>query len=376
MVFDEREGGLDMTYPKMTEYETPLGRVRIVETQNLKSAYSDFYRYYFNKVTGHFIRFGKTWDDDPTWSPAGPEILDIEISTDGCPNACPWCYKGNTNGPPTNMAFETFKSILDKFPRTLTQIAFGITGVKTNPDFFKMMEYARQEGIVPNFTLSGIDLDDESAKRCASLVGAVAVSAYKDDKNACYDTVKKFVDLGIVQTNIHLMVSNQTMDFVKEVLKDRLTDKRLKGMNAIVFLGVKPKGRAASGYSLLADYSELIAFCLKNGIGFGFDSCSAPKFNAWVAKSGLPDDCKKELISISEPCESSLFSSYVNVLGEYWHCSFSENELGQSCINVLDAKDFLKDVWWSPEVERFRKKVQDSRANDCGNCHVYPQIRA
>ena len=40
------------------------------------------------------------------------------------------------------MTFDEFKIIFDKMPKTLTQIAFGIMDIKTNPDFFKMMEYA------------------------------------------------------------------------------------------------------------------------------------------------------------------------------------------------------------------------------------------
>jgi len=109
------------------------------------------------------------------------------------------CYKANKNTPATNMTFDTFKAIFDKMPPTLTQIAFGITGVKTNPDFLKMMEYSRAHGVIPNFTLSGIDLDDDMADKCAKLIGAVAVSAYQTDKNVCYNTVKKFTDRGLKQ---------------------------------------------------------------------------------------------------------------------------------------------------------------------------------
>ena len=65
------------------------------------------------------------------------------------------------------MTFETFKTIIDKMPIVLTQIAFGITGIQTNPDFIKMLKYCREKQIVPNFTLSGIDLSDKIAKEVA-----------------------------------------------------------------------------------------------------------------------------------------------------------------------------------------------------------------
>lgn len=255
---------------------------KLVDGATAKIVIGENYNYVFNKNNGDFARWGETFEDDPHFSPIGPEILDLEISVNGCPNGCRFCYKNNSNEPAINMSFDEFKDIIDKFPKTLTQVAFGITGIQTNPDFIKMMEYCREIGIAPNFTLSGIDLTDEVAKRCSELVGALAVSAYASDKNVCYDTVKKFTDLGINQTNIHLMVSDETLDFVYEVLNDRINDPRLADMNAIVFLGVKPKGRAVDGFHSLSvdEYRKLVEFCFENELAIGFDSCSAPKFEA------------------------------------------------------------------------------------------------
>lgn len=349
----------------------------LCDTPDKKSVRSASYNYDFDKRTGHFARWGATLDDDPTFAPTGPEILDIEISVDGCPNGCNFCYKGNTPKPATNMSFETFKTIIDKFSKTLTQVAFGITGIQTNPDFLKMMQYCREIGIIPNFTLSGIDLTDELADECAKVIGAVAVSAYKTDKEVCYDTVKKFLDRGIQQTNIHLMVSQETLSFVYEVLQDRLTDPRLLKMNAIVFLGVKPKGRAKEGYQPLTmkQYQDLIQHCFAEKIPIGFDSCSAPKFEAAIRDEtcDLSPERKKQLITCSESCESSVFSSYINVHGEYYHCSFSEGECDWRPVDVLKADNFL-DVWYSDEAVRFRTALLASEINGCRHCITFPQI--
>jgi hypothetical protein len=60
---------------------------------------SSNYNYRFNLNNGFFARWGKTFDHDPPYSPFGPEIADIEISTI-CPGIdgihCPYCYKANT----------------------------------------------------------------------------------------------------------------------------------------------------------------------------------------------------------------------------------------------------------------------------------------
>jgi hypothetical protein len=361
---------------KVYHYNINGQKFIVKENDKFKAVKSDTYNYTFDKRTGFFARWGKNQDDDPKFSPIGPEILDIEISINGCPNACPFCYKANKSTPATNMTFETFKAIFDKMPKALTQIAFGITGVKTNPDFLKMMEYTRANGIIPNFTLSGIDLDDDMAQKCAKLVGAVAVSAYQTDKNVCYNTVKKFVDLGIKQTNIHLMVSQETLPFVYEVVKDMKTDERLKGMNAVVFLGVKPKGRAANHYNSLSykEYADLVQHCMSIGINFGLDSCSAPKFEKCVEQMDISDKKKKELKSCSESCESSIMSAYINVKGEYHHCSFSEDSPKWECIDVLATNDFLKDVWYSLAVIKFRNVLLSNQKNGCRFCPTYPEI--
>lgn len=354
-----------------------MAEAMIQDTPTSKICKSENYNFVFRKSDGFFARWGKTQDEDPQCSPFGPEILDLEISVNGCPNKCPFCYKGNTNEAPTNMTLETHNKIIDKMGPQLTQVAYGISGIQTNPDFLEMMKYVRSKGIIPNFTLSGIDLTDELAVKISKLVGAVAVSAYQSDKNICYNTVKKFLDLGIKQTNIHLMVSKETMSFVMEVLKDRLTDLRLKNMNAIVFLGVKAKGRAKDHFHPLptSEYATLVSFCLDHNIAFGFDSCSAPKFEKAVHEmKDLTEDQRANLLMCSESCESSLFSAYISVDAMYWNCSFSENAEGVEPVNVLEAEDFLRDVWNSPQVKKFREKLLSTQCNGCRHCPVYPEI--
>lgn len=346
----------------------------------IKKVRSNNYNYNFNTETGFFARWGKTPEDDPMFSPFGPEILDLEISINGCPNGCKFCYKANTNTKPTNMSFNTFKYIIDKMPKGLTQIAFGITGVQTNPDFIKMLKYCKKKNIVPNFTLSGIDLTDEIAEKVVKYIGAVAVSAYEIDKNVCYNTVKKFIDLGIKQTNIHLFTSQETMPFVYEVLNDRMTDSRLKDINAIVFLKCKPKGRAKNNFHTpdTEDFNKLVSYCLNNDIAFGFDSCSAKDFeNAINSHPNLNDNQKQQMIMMAESCESfGLFSSYINVFGSYFPCSFAEGEGDwKEGISVVDCNDFIKDIWYHPKVVKYRKRsLTNCYQSGCRKCLIFDEI--
>ena len=166
-------------------------QLKFFEDQTSKKVRSESYNYDFNKITGQFIRWGKTFEDDPIMAPY-PEILDIEVEErcngvpglNGIESPCRFCYKSNTKTGRT-MSFDTFKKIfdntfLDKENQKhsfLTQIAFGAdAGAKYNTDLFNMMEYSRLNGVVPNITVANVD--DETADKLASVCGAVSVSCY------------------------------------------------------------------------------------------------------------------------------------------------------------------------------------------------------
>jgi hypothetical protein len=168
--------------------------MKVLDSKDMKLVRSPNYNYSFNKKTGLFARWGKTRDDDPQMAPS-PEILDLEISYGGkCMGNCKFCYKENGGDQPIhNMTFDQFKVVIDKIPPLLTQIAFGIMNISTNPDFFKMMEYAREKGVIPNYTCHGFDVTPEIAKRSSELCGAVAVSVGERVEEKRYFRRKKII---------------------------------------------------------------------------------------------------------------------------------------------------------------------------------------
>ena len=333
----------------------------VLDKPGFKVLNSPGYNFVFDKTTGFFARWGETKDDDPTWSPFGPEILDLEISTGKCTGRCRFCYK--ENGTPKNatkhMTLETFKEILNRMPKTLTQIAFGITDVRGNPDFFNMMRYARDNGIAPNYTTHGLDMDDEAADLTAELCGAVAVSVVNENKT--FETVEKLTSRGMQQVNIHFMISEERMENAHQLVVKINTDNRLRDLNAIVFLQYKPKGGNTDKFSVpsLERFKELVQHCEMSGVRFGFDSCTAPMYEQVV--KGHPRE--KELLQYAEPCESALFSSYVNVDGKFFPCSFAEgrdNCWGNDGIDVLSFSSF-HDVWMHSKTQEWRKRLLDNQ---------------
>lgn len=204
----------------------------IYETKNYKiTTNCKNYNCSFNKNTGYTIKFGSTVEEDPDWCKLGPEIMDLEISVNGCPKVgghnCKFCYKNNSDAPATNMTFDNFKKIIDSIPKSLNQIAFGITGVQTNPDFPKMLRYCKENGIIPNYTMSGADLNDDIIEVTKECCGAVAVSCYEGNKELCYNTI---AELGKkapnVHVNMHIVLSKGTLNHVMDVLNDVKKDNK------------------------------------------------------------------------------------------------------------------------------------------------------
>ena len=334
----------------------------------IKSFRSNHYNFNFNTENGYFERWGKTQSDDPDYCTFGPEIADIEITTicrGPGGKLCPFCYKANTpNG--TYMTIDTFKEIFSKFNKeVLTQIAFGVDAqCESNPDTFKIMEYCRENGVIPNVTVA--DINDSVADKLANLCGAVAVSYYGND-DICFNSIKKLTDRGMTQINIHSMISNETFSRNAYLLQVVKSDHRLRELNAIVFLSLKKKGRGV-GYNKMteAQFKYLIATVFKNKIPFGFDSCTAPKF--LDAIKDFPN--YKQLEMISEPCESSLFSAYIDVHGNYYPCSFCENVIEP--ISMLQCDNFLNDIWYAKSIVEFRNKLLNNKnKNGIRMCPVY-----
>ena len=271
-------------------------------------------------------------EDEPIKAPM-PEIVDIEIS-ELCTGGCSWCYKSNlANG--RNMTLETFKQVLDLFTPFVTQVALGIGDANTNPDLVPIMKYCREVGVVPNLTLTGLGLGEILCEQLTNLAGAISVSVYPHTKVLAYSTLHRLQARGLEQANFHLVVANETLGFIYEVLND-IIDGHVQP-NATVFLALKQKGRGKSMTSLsMEKFEQLVDFCFEHDLPFGCDSCSA------AALLGIVGDGSK-FEEYIEPCESGLFSYYVNVEGKGFPCSFTEDKWAD--IDLLNVKDFKKEVW-------------------------------
>lgn len=95
-----------------------MTQLKFFEDQTYKKVRSESYNYDFNKVTGSFIRWGKTFEDDPVMAPY-PEILDIEVEErcngvpglNGVESPCHFCSPDGTmvNTPSGEQNISTIK---------------------------------------------------------------------------------------------------------------------------------------------------------------------------------------------------------------------------------------------------------------------------
>ena len=325
----------------------------VVDTRSAKFVKDDAGTYYqmFNKLSGFNVRMGKDVNDDPTWCPLGPEIADIEVVTGSCPKVnsenCRWCYKNNTSAAGKVMTLEQFKKIVMGFPRNLSQVALGITGVKSNPYLADMLKWLREYGVVGNLTLTGADLDDEMTDVLCQYCGACAVSCYDKAKDLCYSTIKKLHDTARekfkrnMSVNMHIVIADFSMTHIMDVLND-IKDGKVPGLKSVVMLHAKPVGRAKNLDCSLSkeNLTKVIKFCLDNGISFGFDSCNGHNVQDILVEMG-----KSNLCTSIEPCESARISIYCNVEGKITPCSFVEHVFEDSAIDLLNGDTKLMDVW-------------------------------
>ena len=400
-------------------------KFKVDDTISQRRIMSENFNHYFRKSDGLSMTWGKTQEDDPEFAPF-PLLMDMEIVSmcrgirgkDGIRKPCPFCYKSNT--PEGDyMTFETFKEIISKIcpimrvevnyvdgrsrsykpsETILTldgeksvlnltkndgtihgkiediwnvrigpeQIAFGVDAEATlNPDMFKMMLYCKEIGIVPNVTVA--DIGPEIAQLLSSMCGAISVSVYSWNKDAAYDSIDLLANkYKMNQVNIHMLVASETEDFIfNELLEDVKTDPRLKNLNAIVFLSLKTKGRGKSFHRMSdVSYKKLVDKLLGEEINFGFDSCSQIRFKKAI--QGHPN--YDAMIEMSQNCESTCESIYINEDGKFFPCSFTEKgkfggEDWEKGIDILQVDDFFKDIWFNPKVISTRNKIIE-----CGKC--------
>ncbi len=330
----------------------------------------------FNTETGKYIRTGiirngKDTGADPFMA-SFPELLDVGIMghcqhglSGLCRQSGVECYQSGDKDTQPNMPLEDFLEILRQCNKDTYQIALGGRG---DPDmhenFEEILRACRQYDVVPNFTSSGYGFTKHKAELCKKYCGAVAISWYRSSYTN--KAIQMLLDAG-VKTNIHYVLGRNTLREAISLLEGGFPE----GINAVVFLLHKPVGSGSIGNVLTVNDPDVQAFFkLIDARTFpfkiGFDSCSVPAL--------IHLDIANESV---DTCEGARWSAYITPDMKMLPCSF-DNQAMRWAVDL--RKHTLKEAWFSPEFEDFRRHFRNA-CPDCqqrelcmGGCPIVPQI--
>lgn len=292
-----------------------------------------------------------------------PELLDIGImgrcahgQSGLCAKSGVECYQDGLNVSEENMPLKRFKGIIDECKGRTFQVALGGRGdPDTHPEFPAMLRYARENGVVPNFTTSGFGLKRDLLPVIREYCGAVAVSWYRS--NYTLQAIEMLVSAGI-KTNIHYCLSRSTIDEAIDIIRRKTYP---RGVNRIIFLLHKPVGLGRKE-NVLSVYDRRVRlfFSLfdrpEHANMAGFDSCSVPALLNFTAKIHP---------ATIEPCEAARFSAYISPDFKLYPCSFAMRPQ----YGVSLEKTGIEQAWNSEAFDEFREGF----SSRCASCHRYLQ---
>ncbi|MFP3154926.1 radical SAM protein [Lachnospiraceae bacterium ZAX-1] len=333
--------------------------------------HSDVYNFYGNTDTGLTMRWGETMDENPIRA-LWPELADISISNH-CTKGCDFCYReSHDNG--SFMSLENYEYVLDCLCSEeygpVFQVALGGGEPLEHPYFLDILQATKDRGIVANFTTNGELIDRSLAEALEGMVGAVALSANRmSDFNR--EKAQLLIRAGI-KVNLHFVLDNESLPDAIDLLDGKYND-LLEGVNGVIFLTYKPKGRASLARCLqLTDerFTRFIKMIGGNSCAarIGFDACFVPLLMRYT---DVNVDCV-------DSCECGFFSIYIDENMNVSPCSFANDERF-----VFNLGTVSMDRIWNLEFEGYRQEMLNhaceeqacgNRAHCRGKCLFYGQL--
>ena len=271
------------------------------------------------------------------------------------------------------MSLDDFTLIARQCAGKVFQFALGGRG---DPDqheqLEKILRTCRDNGIVPNFTTSGLKMTPVIATLCKRYVGAIAVSWYRS--RYTLDAIDMLLQAGI-KTNIHYVLGRNTIDEAITKLNIRSFPSRI---NAVIFLLHKPVGLGKEENVLRYNDKKTNEFFkavdnLEQPYKIGFDSCMVP---------GLVTMANNLDFTSTDYCEGARYSCYIDAQLNMMPCSFAaiaQAETGSHWSGNL-RNHSITEVWESEPFEKFRNHIRSS-CPDCrdrlfcgGGCPIVNQI--
>ncbi|MEW6347868.1 MAG: radical SAM protein [Thermodesulfobacteriota bacterium] len=311
-------------------------------------------------------RASPLWKTDRTHLSA-PVTVHFAI-TGRCRLGCGICSMSSTPGMDAELSTAQAKQVLDTLSRmSVFTVAFGGGEPLYRPDVFELAAYAKTLGIVPTMTTNGMEMDRDKARLCR-VFDHVHVSL--DGVGETYSAVRgvdgfdgaasaiRMLMLEGVSVGINTVVCRANFDGLEELARF-LTG---LGVRDVIFLRLKPVGRAASQYHAmklsrsqrLSLYERISELTLRYGLHAHVD-CSMMPFIYYHG----PEDKWLRLFG-GDGCVAANEILEIDPTGTMRACSFAPESAG----NTLD----LPQVWDNaPEFHAFRESTATS-VEPCSSC--------
>ena len=195
------------------------------------------------------------WDttDESIGLLSGPTEVHFAI-TNRCSAGCDHCYMEAGQADDDEMNTDAFKKALDVLVgMKVFHVALGGGDALERDDLFEIAAYARDNGIVPNLTISGINLTEEIAKKM-HVFGQVNVSVDGLGSNYAifrgkdmFGHADKALDMltgAGVSAGINCVLGRDNFDMLEELFAYAAD----KSLSEIEFLRLKPSGRGRQLY--------------------------------------------------------------------------------------------------------------------------------
>ena len=302
-----------------------------------------------------------------------PVVAQIEPNST-CNLKCEMCIREKIGVPIGTMNFEDFKKILEKLDCLFKIHLSGQGEPFLNKDFFKMVEYANQRGILVNTNTNATLLDEEAIRKiCDVDMGEIGISIESPEEKT-YEKIRKGAKFEELMRNIKNLTKKikeenkkTIVSFAITILKENVDDipKFVKlaervGIKKIVFQTMQNKEDYLSKYS---------AKTRKQGV---FDL------------AGKIEEKMEEAIKIAkEKGIILIFDEGKSSTGCVWpwrSIYISWNGFVTACCKILDyrtpylgniLKEDLWKVWNGDEYQKFRRLLKDRKAPlPCRGCSM------
>lgn len=303
-----------------------------------------------------------------------PTALQIEPTT-RCNLKCTMCEHTFLKDKGLNVGIELFKKTVEGNPFLELVNLTGIGESLMNPDFFKMIEYAKSKSLYVWFNDNFILMNESNAQKLIELkTDAIAISIDGATKKV-YESIRvggKFEKLlenikNFQELKKKLKASKPKLFFVMVVMKENFFEmaKLVEvasslGINDIFYVGVLP----------FNETQELGLFkAKKSAVEQAIVEAKEASKKFGVKLHTLPE-LEVQKIDV---CIYPWTSPYISAAGEVFPCCFvtqrNNPELMHETIlgNVNEQK--LSEIWNGPKYKKFREKwLAKDLPNICKNC--------